>query len=158
MEKMYRLTFASNGNSDLRSLIWVFVVRMKKLCILGCPKCANEDSNQYTVKMQTDLNLRTCPKIHFLTLRLQSSSHVLGRKRLWGGDSTAVSNWLKYSYTIRSHTDRLSVTTWTCAVEQSTRWYIPILRVGKYIQTMHDPYSLSVAFVHRHTIVYFVIF
>ena len=42
-EKVYLLTCAPNEDSDqtahLRSLIWVFVVLMKKLCILGNPKC-----------------------------------------------------------------------------------------------------------------------
>ena len=146
MEKTYLLTSVPNGDSDQTA---------QSDLSLRCPheetlhswisKMRNEDSNETTVKTQTDLHLRTCPKIHFLAVRLQSSSHVLGRKSRWGDDSTAVSSWLKYSCTIRSHTDRLSVTTQTCAVEQCTRWYIPILRGWKYIQTMHDPYSLSVA-------------
>ena len=46
----------------LRSLIRVFVVRMKKLCILGYPKCRSEDFDQ------TALNFPgpTRPKAPFL--------------------------------------------------------------------------------------------
>ena len=38
------------------SLIIVFVVCIKKLCILGCPDAPSEDSDQ-TANAQADLNL-----------------------------------------------------------------------------------------------------
>ena len=61
-EKVYLLEYAPNEVSDQtahsRSLIRVFVVRMKKLCILGYPKCAQGRFRSVCANAQADLNLR----------------------------------------------------------------------------------------------------
>ena len=60
----------SNQPAHARSLIRVFVVRTKKLCILGYPKCS-QDSDQ-TVQMRRLMCIfdgRLCPKVLFKTLR-----------------------------------------------------------------------------------------
>ena len=60
--KTYNRIFAPNENSNQpaypRSLIRVFVLRMKKLCILGYPKCAQWRFWSDCAKAQADLNLR----------------------------------------------------------------------------------------------------
>ena len=66
-EKTYLLTCALKEDSDQpahpRSLIRVFVVRMMKLCILGCPNCAQS-------RFLSDCPGGKCQKVHFLTLWL----------------------------------------------------------------------------------------
>ena len=61
-EKTYFLTCAPNEDSNqpahLRSLIRVFVFRMKKLCILGYPKSAHWRFWSDCANVQADLNLR----------------------------------------------------------------------------------------------------
>ena len=70
-QKTYLLTCApkedSNQPAHLRSLIWVFVVRLEKLCILGNLKCASEDSDQ-TARMRKLIWIfaeYTCQKVFF---------------------------------------------------------------------------------------------
>ena len=59
---MYLLTYASNEDSDQpahpRCLIRVFIVRMKKLCILSYLKCAQCRFWSDCANVQADLNLR----------------------------------------------------------------------------------------------------
>ena len=77
-EKVYLLKYTSNEDSDRtahsRSLIRVFVVRMKKLCILGYPKCAQRRfRSACTNEMRRLIWIfagRACPKVRFLTLKL----------------------------------------------------------------------------------------
>ena len=61
-EKTYPLTCAptedSNQPAHPRSLIRAFVVRMKKLCILGYPKSAQRRFRSDCANAQSDLNLR----------------------------------------------------------------------------------------------------
>ena len=61
-EKTYLLTCASNEDSNQpahpRSLIRVFIVRMRKLFILGYPKWAQWRIRSDCVNAQADLNLR----------------------------------------------------------------------------------------------------
>ena len=61
-EKTYLLTYSPNEDSNqparLRSLIRVFVVRMKKLGTLGHPKCAQRRFWSDCANAQADLNLR----------------------------------------------------------------------------------------------------
>ena len=60
-EKTYLLTCAPNEDSDQtahpRSLIRVSVVRMKKLCLFGYPKCAQWRFWSDCANAQADLNL-----------------------------------------------------------------------------------------------------
>ena len=58
--KLYRQVFVmdSNRSAHPRSLIRVFVVRKKKLCILGYPKCAQRRFRSDCANAQADLNLR----------------------------------------------------------------------------------------------------
>ena len=60
--RTYLLTYAPNEDSDQlahsRSLIRVFVVRMKKVWILGYPKCAQWRFWSDCANAQADLNLR----------------------------------------------------------------------------------------------------
>ena len=62
-EKTYRLTCASNENSNQpalpRSLIRVFVVRMKTVCILSYPKCVYWRFWSDCANAQDDLNVRS---------------------------------------------------------------------------------------------------
>ena len=62
LRKKYLLTCEPNVDSDqtahTRSLIRVFVVRMKKLCILNYPKCAKWKLWSDWANAQVDLNLR----------------------------------------------------------------------------------------------------
>ena len=59
--KTYLLTFAPNEDSNQsvhpRSLIRVFVIRMKSLCIFGCPKWAVKIGSD-CANAQADPNLR----------------------------------------------------------------------------------------------------
>ena len=57
-EKTYLLTYDSNPPAYPRSLIRVFVVHTKKLCILGYPKCAQWRFWSDCANAQADLNLR----------------------------------------------------------------------------------------------------
>ena len=61
-QKTYRLTCAPKKDSDQpahpRSLIKVFVVRMKKLCIPGYPKCVQGRFWSGCANVQADQNLR----------------------------------------------------------------------------------------------------
>ena len=59
----------SNQPAHPRSQISAFVVRMKKLCVLGYPKCAQWKFWSDWANAQTILRL-TCRKVRFLTLRL----------------------------------------------------------------------------------------
>ena len=60
--KGYLLICASNEDSDQpahpRSLIWVFALRIEKLCILGYLKCAQRRFWSDCANAQADLNLR----------------------------------------------------------------------------------------------------
>ena len=47
-----------NQHAHPHSLISVFAVHMKKLCILGCPKCAQGRFLSGCAKRQADINLR----------------------------------------------------------------------------------------------------
>ena len=75
-EKMYLLPCAHNEDSNQpahsRSLIRVLVVRMKKVCNLGNPKCDHKDSEQIALMRRLILIFteRTSPKVRFLMLRL----------------------------------------------------------------------------------------
>ena len=70
MKKTYLLAFASNKDSNQsappRSLIRVFVVHMKKLCIHGYAKRAHE----YASRSELFAG-RTCLKVRLLTLKLK---------------------------------------------------------------------------------------
>ena len=59
----YILTCAPNEDSNqpahLRSLFRAFIIRMKKLCILGYPKCAKWRFWSDCANAQADLNLRS---------------------------------------------------------------------------------------------------
>ena len=74
---MYLLTCAPNEDTDQpahpRSLIRVFVVRMKKPCFLAIQNAPNEDSDQTARKRRLVwiLAWRTCQTVRFLTLRLK---------------------------------------------------------------------------------------
>ena len=75
-EKTYLLTHAHNEDSTkpvhLRSLVWVFVVRMKNAFNLGYPNAPREDSGQ-TAQMRSLIWIfarRACAKVHFLILWL----------------------------------------------------------------------------------------
>ena len=71
-EKIYFLICVPNEDSNQpaqpHSLTRVFVVRMKKLCIIGYLKCTQWRFRLDCANAQTDLYLRwhTCPKIRFL--------------------------------------------------------------------------------------------
>ena len=62
VEKMYLLSFApdqdSNQSAHPRNLIRVLIVRMKTLCFLGYPKCAQRRFWSDCANAQADMNLR----------------------------------------------------------------------------------------------------
>ena len=119
-EETYRLTCAPNKDSDQtahpRSLIRVFVVRMKKLCILGYPNAPSEDSDQ-TARMRRLIwifALRTNPKVRFLMLLLILWAHmtaVLKTARLIHTNSkfnSLMPNGLFYNNSLDSSISNLS--------------------------------------------------
>ena len=79
-KKMYLLTCASNKLSNqpahLRSVISVFVVRMKNSASMAIQNMTSEDSDQ-TARMRSLIRIfagHTCPKLSFLTLRVNLPS------------------------------------------------------------------------------------
>ena len=77
----------SNQSANPLSLIRVFVVRMKKLCILCNPKHA-----------QSILAGRTCPKVCFLTLRLICCCWEQNLSLYQKGDSISDKMWKQNVY------------------------------------------------------------
>ena len=68
----------SNQPAHRSSLIRIFTVRMKKLCILGYPKWAQWRFWSDCTNAQADLNhvWCTCPKVRFLLLQLITLTHL----------------------------------------------------------------------------------
>ena len=88
-EKTYLLTCAPNEDSyqpvHPRSLIRVFVVRMKKLCILGYPKCAQWRLSSDCANAQADLQhcLVYMPEVEVQLIMLRKLVTAIKLLALW---------------------------------------------------------------------------